>query len=60
MPDSPSFLYVYTVGAKSITCAKTRYDINGHHMSKFLNFLFFSLVLLPTVCKKNDFKVKIE
>jgi hypothetical protein len=36
------YVCVCTVGTKSITCARsiTRYDINGHNISKFL--LFFS------------------
>ncbi len=52
---------ICTVGAKSITCAKsiTRYDINGHNISKFLNFCFFFLFLLPNECKNNNFKMKI-
>ncbi len=58
MPDSPSFLYICTVGAKSITCAKTRYDINGHHMSKFLNFLFFLLFYCLLYVRKMILKWK--
>jgi hypothetical protein len=46
-----------TVGAKSITCAKsiTHYDNNGHNISKF----FSSFFLFPTECKKNNFNIKI-
>ncbi len=37
---------VLTVGAKSITCAKsiTHYDINGHNISNFFLFFFFSFL----------------
>ncbi len=52
---------VPTVGAKSITCAKsiTRYDINGHNISKFFKFYNFFFLLFPTECKNNNIKMKI-
>jgi hypothetical protein len=47
---------LHTVGAKSIT----RYDINGHNISKFFSLFSFFLFLFSTECKNNKFKIKIE
>ncbi len=60
--NTSRFTTLYTVDAKNITCAKsiTRYDNNGHNISKFFLFFFFSFFLFPTECKNNNFNIKSE